>query len=139
MVHIDAPKICLISHAIYMTQPFTFLCTLIPIISCGRNKLWSYTLCSFFQFPITSSHKSLQPDQHCSQTQSTVLPQCHRTRVTPTAVKILHKHTRVYTAITGFLKAGRRAKYCEATVCNSQNVFPLNFFTCQSLVLKANP
>ena len=92
------------SHALYMTQPFTFLSSLILIVSGDRYNLWSYTLCSFLQFPITFSHKSIQTDQHCSQTQSTAFPQCHRTRVTPTAIKLLCKHTYAYTAINSFWK-----------------------------------
>ena len=69
--------------------------SIILIISGGRSNLWSYTLCSFLQFPITFSHKSPTTDQyqHCSQTQSTVYPQCHRPTVTPTSIKILHKQT----------------------------------------------
>ena len=31
--------------------------------------------------------------QHCSQTQPTVYPQCHRPSITPMWIKILHKHT----------------------------------------------
>jgi hypothetical protein len=46
-------------------------------ISGGRYNLWSYKSCSFQQFPITFSQKNLTTDQHCSQTQSTVFPQCH--------------------------------------------------------------
>ena len=55
------------------------------------SNLWSYTSCSFLQFPISFSHKCLTTDQHqhCSQTQSTVYSQCHRTSVTPTFRKIL--------------------------------------------------
>jgi len=47
----------------------------------------------------------------CSQTQSTVFPQCHRPSVTPTAIKILHNHTNVYTSIASFQKAESRAKH----------------------------
>ena len=69
--------------------------SIIRIISGGRSNLWSYTLCSFLQFPITFSYKSPTTDQHqhCSQTQSTVYPQCHRPTITPTSIKILHKQT----------------------------------------------
>jgi len=88
------------SHALYMT----FLSSLIPIVSGGWYNLWSHTLCSFLQFHITFNQKSLQTDQHCSQTQSTVLHQCHRTSVTFTAIKILQKHTHVYSAIISFWK-----------------------------------
>ena len=95
---------CLMSHALYMTQPFTLLSSLILIVSGDRYNLWSFTLCSFLQFPTTFSHKSLQTDQHCSQTLSTAFPQCHRTRVTPTAIKIPCKYTYVCTAITSFWK-----------------------------------
>jgi len=95
---------CLMWHALYMTQPFTLLSSLILIVSGGRYNLCSHTLCSFLQFPITFSHKSLQTDQHFSQTQSTAFPQCHRTRVTPTAIKIPCKYTYVCTAIISFWK-----------------------------------
>jgi len=55
------------THAFYMTQPFTFL----PFFYYSNNiwwqyNLWSYTLCSFLQSPITFSHKSLRTDQLCS-------------------------------------------------------------------------
>ena len=92
------------SHALYMTQPFTFLSSLILIVSGGRYNLWSHTLCSFLQLPITFSQKSLETDQHFSHTQSTVFPLCHRTTVTPTAIKIPCKQTYVYTAWICFWK-----------------------------------
>ena len=92
------------SNALYMTQPFTFLSSLILIVSGGRYNLWSHTLCSFLQLPITFSHKSTQTDQHFSQTPSTVFPLCHRTRVTLTAIKIPCKQTYDYTAIISFWK-----------------------------------
>jgi len=110
-----------VSHAFYTTHSFTFFSSLILIISGGRYNLWSYTLCSFLQFSITFSHNSLWTDQHCCQTQSTAYPQCHRPTVTPTAIKILNKHTNVYTSITSFQKAERRAKHYEAAVCISPN------------------
>ena len=101
------------SHTLYMTQPFTFIPSLTLIISGGRYNLWSYTLCSFLQYPITFGHKSLWTDQHCCQTQSTVFPQHHRPCVTTTTIKILSKHTNVYTSIASFQKAERRAKHYE--------------------------
>jgi hypothetical protein len=54
--------------------------THISFLSLSRDNLWSYTLCSFLQFPITFNHESLWTDQHCSQTQSTVFLQCQWTR-----------------------------------------------------------
>ena len=70
-------------HTPYMNQPFTFLPSIIPITSGGRYNLWSYTLCSFLQYPISFSHNSLSTNQLCSQIQSTVFPQCHSQSVTP--------------------------------------------------------
>jgi len=45
----------------------------------------------YSSFLLHSAIKSLRTDQHhhCSQTQSTVYSQCHRTSVTPTFSKIL--------------------------------------------------
>jgi len=59
------------SHAFYMTQPLIFF----PFFHYSNNiwwkyNLWSFTLCSFLQYPITLSHKSLQTDQLYSQTLS---------------------------------------------------------------------
>jgi len=59
--------------------------------------------------------------------------------VTPTTIKILHKHTHVYTSIASFVKAGRIAKHYKAAVCISTNSFTLNFFTLQSLLLNPTP
>ena len=117
----------------------SFLPSIILIISGGRYNLWSYTLCSFLQYPTTFNHNSLWTDQHCSQTQSTDFPQCHTQSVTPTAIKVLSKHTNVYTSIASFQKAERRAKHYEAAVCISPNWFPLNFFILQSSFLIAIP
>ena len=85
------------SHSFYMTQQSTFFPSIILIISAGRHYLWSNTLCSFPHIPITFNHKSLRTDQHCSQIQSTVFPQCHRPSVTPTFMKIPDKHTHTHT------------------------------------------
>jgi hypothetical protein len=45
--------------------------------------------------------------QQCSQTQSKVYPQCHRPSVTPTSIKILHKHTHIYIS-TNMLSENRK-------------------------------
>ena len=130
------------SHHIQSTWPShspSFLSSLILIISGGRCNLWSYSLCSFLQFPITHKHKSLRTDQHCSQTQSMAFPLCHRPNVTPTIIQILNKHTCVYTWIASFQEAERKAKHYEAAVCIAPTSFPLNFFTLQSLLLNATP
>ena len=126
-------------HSTWHSQTPSFLSSIILITSRGRYNLWRYTLRTFLQSPITFNHKSLQTDQLCSQTQSTVFPQCHRPSVTPTTIKILHKHTHVYTSIASFVKAGRIAKHYKAAVCISTNSFPLNFFTLQSLLLNPTP
>ena len=103
------------------------LSSIILIISGGRYNLWSYTLCSFLQLPITFRHNSLTTDQHCSQTQSAIYSHCHKPSVTPTAIKILCKPTHVYTSIASFLQAGSRTKCHKAAVRISPNSFPLNF------------
>jgi hypothetical protein len=45
--------------------------------------------------------------QQCSQTQSKVYPKCHRPSVTPTSIKILHKHTHIYIS-TNMLSENRK-------------------------------
>ena len=117
----------------------SFLSSLILIISGGRYNLCCYISCSFLQFPITLSHKTVRTDQHCSQTQSTVFPQCHRPSVPPTTIKTQCKHRNVYTSIASFRKAGRTAKHYEPAVCIAPHSFSLNFFTLQSLLLNATP
>ena len=72
-------------------------------------------------------------------TQSTDFPQCHTQSVTSTSIKILSKHTNVYTSTASFQKAERRAKHYEAALCISLNSFPLNFFILQSLLSNATP
>ena len=81
----------LMSHTLH--ERAIHLPSTIPITCGGRYNLWSYTVCSFLKYPISFSHNSLSTNQHCSQTQSTVFPQCHSQIVTPTAIKILCKHT----------------------------------------------
>jgi len=61
-----------------------------------RYNLWSYTLCSFLQYPSTYGHNSLRTDQVCSQTQSTGFSQCHIASVTPTYMKMLCKDTHMF-------------------------------------------
>jgi len=105
--------------------------SLILIISVGRYNLWSYTLCSFLQFPITFSHKSLRNEQSCSETQCTVFLH-HKPSVTPTAIKILHIHTHVYNSITSIQKVERTAKSYEAAMCISPIYF-LSIFSSSNL------
>ena len=97
---------CLTSQSFHINSHLiSFLSLIILILTASRHNLWSYTSCSFLQFPISFSRKSLRTDQHqhCSQTQSTVYSQCHRTSVTPTFRKILkistctHTHTHTHT------------------------------------------
>jgi len=125
--------VCLM-HSTSHSQSPSFLSSILLIISGGRYNLWRYTLRTFLQY-ITFNHKSLQTDQLCSQTQPTVFPQCYRPSVTPTAIKILRKHTHAYTSIASFVKARRIAKHYKAAMCISTNSFTLNFFTLQSLLL----
>jgi len=128
------------SHTHYTTSHSpSYISSIILIISDGRYNLWCYTLYSYLQFPITFSHKSIRTDQHCSQTQSTVFSQCHKPSVTPTAIKLLSKHTNFYTSITSSQKGEGRAKHYEAAVCISPILFPLNFFILQSSFLIATP
>jgi hypothetical protein len=85
-----------------MTYQFTFFPSFHnsnTVLSDGSYNLWSYTLCCFLQYPITFSHKSLRPDQHHFQTQTSAFPQCHRSSVTPTFMKIIQKHTHIYISI----------------------------------------
>ena len=92
---------CLMSHSFHINKPFNFF----PLLHNSNNIWWQVQLmklhimqlCSFFQFSITFSHKSLRTNQHFSQTQSTVYSQCHRPSVTPTTIKILHKQTHTHT------------------------------------------
>jgi len=58
-------------------------------------------MCSFLQYHIIFTHNSTSTDQHqhCSQTQSTVYPQCHRPIIIPTSIKTLQKQTQVYISI----------------------------------------
>jgi hypothetical protein len=69
-------------HPTQTSHSHSFLSSLILILSGSRYNLWSYTFCSFLQFPFIFSHKILQTDQHCSQSQFTVFHQsktnCHK-------------------------------------------------------------
>ena len=111
------------SHSFYMTMPFTlFLYPIIPIISSGSYNLWSYTLCSFIQFPITSSYKSLRSHQH-----HTVLKPSLQTffNITPTFMKILHTHTHTHTHTFSyqqscFQNTGRTTKYFQVVASINQ-------------------
>ena len=89
----------------------SFLPSLIPISS-SRYNLWSYTLCSFLQFPINFSHKNLRPDLHCCQTQSIVLPQCHVSSITPIFLIIqdTHTHTHIHISIVMFPATRKKSK-----------------------------
>jgi hypothetical protein len=111
---------CLMSHSFYINKPLKF----IPLLhnSGGRYNLWSYTFESFLKFLITFSHKILKTNQHCSQTQSTVYSQYNRPSVTPTSIKILHKHTHIYIS-TNILSENRKESKtfwrCSQHYCKS--------------------
>ena len=64
-------------------------------------------------YPITFSPNSLRTDQHCCQTQSTVFPECHRPKVTPTFMKIPHKlmHICLYLNSSVFRKEEGQQKF----------------------------
>jgi hypothetical protein len=121
-------------HSTWPSQSTSFLLCLILVTTDGKYNLWSYALCSFFQYAITFRHKSLT-DQHCCQTQSTVFPQCHRPMVTPTFMKIPQKHTHTHM----FSESRRENKNFEAVVGITPKYFPLNFFILQSLFLNTTP
>ena len=133
------PCMVCLTYSTWHSQSPYFLSSIILIISGGRYNLWRHKLRTFLQYPITFNHKSLPTDQLCSQTQSTVFPQCQRPSVTTTAIKIIRKQTHVYTSIVSFVKAGRIAKHYKAAVCISTNSFTLNFFTLQFLLLNPTP
>jgi hypothetical protein len=80
------------------------------------RKLYFVQLHKLYSF-LNFSHKILRTEKHCSQTQSTVFPQCHRSSVTPTVMKIIHKHIHTCKYFNGsFHNAGRRAKHHAAVV-----------------------
>ena len=109
---------CLKSHSFYMTQPFTFLPSIFLITTVGWYNLWSYTSCSFLQYPTTFSHKILRTDQLCSPAHSTVFPECHNPSVTPTFMKILHTHMYIFQQPC-FQRAGKESKTLEG--CSSKH------------------
>ena len=103
-IHIYAPKSrgdC----SLWLRISDNRICTFLPLvylilISGSRHNL----------FPINFSHKSLRPDQHRCQTQSTVFPQCHRPSVTPTFMLIQGIHTHVYISIVMFPETRKKVK-----------------------------
>ena len=129
------------SQSFYMTKLINFhLSSIILIIYGGRYNLGSYTLCSFLQYLITFGHKILQTDQHCSQIQSTVFPQCHRPSFTPTVMKILCKHTHSY--ISTVMLSESRKQNTTLQSCSTKHCSKLisyQFFILLSLFLKATP
>jgi len=74
--------------------------------------------------PISYYFQSLKlwTDQHCSQTN---LQSFLNVTEQVSTIKILPKHTHVYTAIASSLKGGRRAKHYKPAVCISTNSYPL--------------
>jgi len=52
------------SHSTLTSHSISFLSLIILILSGRRHNLWSNTSCSFLQFPISFSRKSLWTDQH---------------------------------------------------------------------------
>jgi hypothetical protein len=88
---------CLMSHSFYRTKQFNF----VPFFFHNSNNIWwqvQFIKLYIMQFPITFRHRCIRTDQyqHCTQTQSKFYPQWYRPSVTPTSIKILHKHTHVY-------------------------------------------
>jgi len=101
--------------SIWPTQSLFFLSTIILIISSGRYNL----SCGFLHYSTTFGHKILRTAQHCSQTQSTVFPQCHIESVTPTVMKILCKHTHVYISIGMLSESRKESKTLQS--CSSEH------------------
>jgi hypothetical protein len=98
------------SHALYMTKPFTFL-----LFFHTFNNIWwqvQFMKLYIMQFYPISSYKILKSDQHhrCSQTQSTDFLQCQRPSITPTFMKIPHKHTHIYISTVMFSESRKESK-----------------------------
>ena len=93
----------------------------------------------FSNFLLISAIKVQEPISTASKPSLDFL-QCHRPSVTPTFVKILHKHTHMFIfQISCCHKAKRRAKLYQAAVSITPNLFPLNFFIPPSLFLNPTP
>jgi len=123
-------------HSTWPSQSLSFISPIILIIFCGRYNLWSYISWRFLHYLITFGHKILRIDQQCSQTQSTVFAQCHSQIVTPTAIKILCKHTHMSIfKFSWYQKGGRRANLYEPVVSITAHYYPLKFLILQSLFL----
>ena len=106
---------CLMSHSFYKTKPVKF----IPFVFNSSNIWWQVQfmklyIMQFSPFSFTFNHKNLRTDQQCCQTQSTVFPQSHRPKVTPTFMKIPHKH--VYISTVLFSESRKENKNFEAVV-----------------------
>jgi hypothetical protein len=71
--------------------------------------LWLYIM-HIPQISRYFNYKILTMDQHCSQTLPTAFPQCPTPSVTPTFMKILHKHTRVYISTAMFTESMKQSK-----------------------------
>ena len=87
------------SQSFYIkSQLNSFLSLIILILTGTMHNLWIYTLCSFLQFPVMFSLKSLRTDQqqHCFKTQCTAYPQCYRKSVTPTFRKLFTISTQTH-------------------------------------------
>jgi hypothetical protein len=123
-----------------MTQPITFR----TFFHYSNNIWWQVQFMKVYVTYFSPISYYFQPKKSTNWSALlpnpvTVFPQCHRPSVTPTTIKILHKHTHVYTSTASFVKAGRIAKHYKAAVCISTHSFTLNFFTLQSLLLNPTP
>ena len=122
-----------------MTKPLKFLLSFLILIFGNRYNLGSNTLCSFLQFPNNFSHKSLRPDQHCCQTQTTIFPQCHKPSVTPTVMIILCKHTCIYISIVMFPETRKNFKTFSSCSENFSKLISCQFLNSATFIPYSHP
>ena len=123
----------------------SFLSLIILILTGRRYNLWSYTLCSFLQFPISFTHKSLNnwsaPTLFLNPVYSllwTSQNKCHTDIYENTKISANARTHTVYISIVRFSESRKESKtfwsrsehYCK---------FLLNFLILQSLFLNSNP
>ena len=128
------------SHSVYITQPFTVLSSLLPIMSGGRYSTIyeAITYAVFSNFLLLSAIKFywllITAPTHSLLSFSISHKKYHTTNI-----KILNKRTHIYTSKVSFLKAERRAKHNVTAVCFGPTSFPLNVFIPQFLLHNATP
>jgi hypothetical protein len=105
----------------------------------SRYNLGSYTLSSFLQFPNNFSNKSLRPDQHCCQTQSTPFPQYHRPSITHTFMIIQGIHTCTYISTVMFPETRKKFKTFRSWSENFSKLISSQFLDSATFFLNSNP